>query len=413
MAHAAESFHPVRFVTADKAFPQEPLYRLAAIVIGVVTPLQLQWIGILYASEVLLALVACWALLTRLNDGQFWRRPVPTLLAFLGVTLLAYVVSDLALETEPQNLARGWARIVFVGTNLAGLYFLSRRSPVNLVIYAIAAAAGSLSFLFVTGRFFEDWKFGASAPVTLLAACLFPMAGRRGVLPASLALAGIGLLHVALDSREIGGNCLLAGLLLFARYCSLLRLRSLSWVVLGSLALAGVGLLLYAHGVAGEEYGRRRQFSNAWRSASLITAAGAIADSPWIGNGSQTVNSALQSRYDSIFAERAGMRYRGQQTDTSTFSPHSQILQAWFEAGLFGMTFFLYLGWKLIRGLSWCVIRRPLDAFSALFTFSLLRAVWHLLFSPFAGLARLDVALAAAIVCALDGERRNAGIPFR
>jgi hypothetical protein len=36
-----------------------------------------------------------------------------------------------------------------------------------------------------------------------------------------------------------------------------------------------------------------------------------------------------------------------------------------------------------------------------------LRAIWHLLFSPFAGLARLDVALAAAILCVLDMERRR------
>ena len=124
-----------------------------------------------------------------------------------------------------------------------------------------------------------------------------------------------------------------------------------------------------------------------------------------MGNGSQANNFELQSRYDSIFAERTGMRYRGQQTDTSTFSPHSQILQAWFEGGIFGMTFFLYLGWKLIEAAQWCIFQRDLDTFSVLFTFCLLRAVWHLLFSPFAGLARLEVALAAVVICVLQLQR--------
>jgi len=101
------------------------------------------------------------------------------------------------------------------------------------------------------------------------------------------------------------------------------------------------------------------------------------------------------------------MRYRGQQTNTSTFSPHSQILQAWFEAGVAGTAFFVYLGWKLLVAFKWCVFRRRPDAFSVLFAFCLLRATWHLLFSPFAGLARADVALAAAIVCVLEMQRSS------
>jgi O-Antigen ligase len=380
----------------------------AVLLVGLAAPFQLEWIGVLYAAEILLAVVALWSLLTRLTDARFWRPPFTTLLAFLAVTMLAYLTADLTLGTEPQNLARGWARIIVLGSNFVGLYFLGRRNPFNLITYSISAAVSVLGYLAFAGRLLDDWKFGASTPVTLLAACLVPLLAPGGALTGSLALAALGLVHIALDSREIGGNCLLAGVLLFAR-CSLgTRLRSLAWVALGVLAACGLGVLLYAYALTDEEYGQHRQFSNAWRTASLITAAGAISESPWIGNGSQANNFDLQSRYDSIFAERTGIRYRGRQTDTSTFSPHSQILQAWFEAGLFGAAFFFYLGWKLVRGFGWCVFHRNLDVFSVLFAFCLLRAIWHLLFSPFAGLARLDVALAAAIVCVLDIERRQA-----
>ncbi|MBZ5591979.1 MAG: O-antigen ligase family protein [Acidobacteriia bacterium] len=379
----------------------------AALLIGLGTPLQFEWIGILYASEVLLALVAVWALLAHLADGHFWQPPFTTLLTFLGVTMLAYFAADLVLGTEPQNLERGWARNIVLGSNFIGLYFLSRRNPFNLILYAISAAASVLVYLAAAGRLLDDWKFGASAPVTLLVACLLPLVAPAGALIGSLALATLGLLHIALNSREIGGNCLLAGVLLFARCSVALRLRSLAWVVLGVLVSSGLGMLFYAYILTDEAYGQRRQFSNAWRTAALITAADAIAESPWMGNGSQANNSDLQSRYDSIFAERTGIRYRGQPTDSSTFSPHSQILQACFEAGILGAAFFFYLGWKLVRGFGWCVFRRNLDVFSVLFAFCLLRAIWHLLFSPFAGLARLDVALAAAIVCVLDTERRH------
>ncbi len=381
-------------------------HSVAAGIIGLCTPLQLEWGGILYASEALLALVAVWALVTHLTDAQFWRRPFTPLMLFLGVTILAYVITDMALGTEAQNLLRGWARPIFLGTNLAGLYFLCRRNPFNILIYAIAAASASIAFLAVNGRLLENWKFGASAPVTILIACLVPVLIPRGVLLGSLALTTVGLLHLMLDSREIGGNCLLAGALLAARCLSLLRWKSMSWILLGALAAVGIGLFLWAYVLTDEEYSQRRHFSNAWRTASLVTAAGAIAESPWLGNGSQTNNFALQSRYDSIFADRTGIRYRGQQTDTSTFSPHSQILQAWFEAGLFGTAFFVYLGGAVAGALHFCIFRRRLDVFSVLFAFSLMRAIWHLLFSPFAGLARLDVALAGAIVCVIGIERR-------
>jgi len=379
-----------------------------AIAVGVLTPFQLQWGGILYASEILLAALAFWALLTRLGDRHFWRPPFTTLLVWLALTALAYVITDLVLRTEPQNVLRGWARTIFLGTNLTGLYFLCRRNTANLAVYAVAAAAGTLACLCLTGHFLDDWKFGASTPVTLLVACLVPIAApRRGALAGSLALAGAGVLHIVLDSREIGGNCLLAGMLLFARCSSVLRMKSLSWVVLGGLGASGIAVLLYAYVLTDAEYGQRRQFSNAWRTASLMTAAGAILESPWMGNGSQANNFEWQSRYDAIFADRTGVRYQGQQTDTSTFSPHSQLLQAWFEAGILGTAFFLYLGWKLIRSAHWCIFRRALDGYSVLFAFCLIRATWHLLFSPFAGLARLDVALAAAIVCVLDLERQG------
>ncbi len=403
-AHAAPALLP--YPVSKPRGRKHLEHAIAAAVIGLCTPLQLEWGGILYASEALLALVAVWALVTRLMDAQFWRPPFTRLILFLGVTMLAYVVTDLVLGTEAQNLLRGWARPVFLGTNLTGLYFLCRRNPFNLMIYAIAAAAASLAFLACNARLLEDWKFGASAPVTILIACLVPLLMPRGVLIGSLALAAVGLLHLALDSREIGGNCLLAGALLAARCFSILRWKSLSWVVLGALAGAGIGLLLWAYVLTDAEYSQRRHFSNAWRTASLITAAGAIAESPWLGNGSQTNSFALQSRYDSIFADHTGVRYRGQQTDTSTFSPHSQILQAWFEAGVFGTAFFLYLGGSVAGALYFCIFRRRLDAFSVLFAFSLMRAIWHLLFSPFAGLARLDVALAAVIVCVIGIERR-------
>jgi O-Antigen ligase len=407
MSPAVQAFEPGRIQTVSAPHRQERLYRCTVALIGLATPIQFEMMGILYVPEILLACVALWALVGGLGNPAFWRRPFVTMLACLAVTMAAYMVADLSLGTEPSNLLRGWARIVFLGSNFVGLYFLCRREPLSIVVYSVASAVGALGYLWWSGRLLEDWKFGASAPVTVLAASLAPILAPRGALAGSVALAAIGVAHILLDSREIGGNCLLAGVLLLARCSSVLRMKSFSYAVLGALTIGGIGALLYAYVLTDETYGQRRQLSNAWRTASLVTAVDGILESPWIGNGSQANNFELQSRYDSIFAERTGARYHGARTDTSTFSPHSQILQSWFEAGIFGTVFFLYLGWRLLRAVHICIFRRELDALSVLFAYCLLRATWHLFFSPFAGLARMDIAVAAVIVCVLAAEHRT------
>jgi hypothetical protein len=402
-AHTAQASMPAGYSQESILAGRKSYTSWAAVCIGLMAPFQLHWGGILYGSEILLAMVAFWSLITRPGDSRFWRRPLTTLMASLATTLLAYVVADMMWGTETQNLLRGWARIIFLGSNFLGLYFLCRREPFNILRYAVAGAAGTIAYLAWSARLLEDWKFGASVPLTMLIACLAPLAARRGVLAGSLALVAAGVLHVALDFREIGGSCLLGGMLLLAR-SSAMRLKAASW---GVLAMACMGVFLYVYALSDEEFGQRRQLSNAWRTAALVTAGAGISQSPWVGNGSQANNFEFQSQYDSIFAERTGIRYRGELTDTTTFSPHSQILQVWFEAGVFGITFFLYFGWKLIKAARWCIFERGLDAFSVLFTFCLLQAGWHLLFSPFAGLARLEVALAAVVICVLDLQRKG------
>src|SRR5579872_7490456 len=158
-AHAAPALSLPRAVSQARPRTYRS-HAIAAGIVGLCTPLQLEFGGILYASEALLALIAVWALTTCLMDAQFWRPPFTRLMLFLGVTILAYVVTDIALGTEAQNLLRGWARPLFLGTNLAGLYFLCRRNPFNLLIYAVTAAAASAAFLALNGRLLDDWKFG-------------------------------------------------------------------------------------------------------------------------------------------------------------------------------------------------------------------------------------------------------------
>jgi hypothetical protein len=86
-------------------------------------------------------------------------------------------------------------------------------------------------------------------------------------------------------------------------------------------------------------------------------------------------------------------------------------LQAWFEAGIAGAAFFVFVAWRLAGALHSCILSRAAGSLSVLFILCLLRSGWHLLFSPFAGGARLEVAAAAVVICLVHGESRPLSRP--
>ncbi len=384
-----------------------------ALAVGLASPVAIQIVGVVYLPELLLAGIALWALLRSFSHKRFWQPPFSTLCLLLALSLAGYIAADLVWQTDSGRWLRGWARIGFLASNFVGLYFLCRRRPRNFLLYCAGSAAASVLALPLAGRLFTDWKFGASVPVTLLMACLGSLASPQRWLAPAAGLGALGILHILLDSRSLGGCCLAAGLVLLARHRAQTEPRPLRGLVLWAAALAGIGIGIYAYVWSDQSFGPRRLQSIAWRTASLATAWSGVADSPWIGNGSQAKDFRFQSEYDGRFSASSGMRYGGLPTDTSTFTPHSHILQAWFEAGIAGAAFFLFLAWRLGGALRSCVVSCAGGSLAPLFVVVIVCCEWHLLFSPFAGAARLEVAAAAVVMCLVQREvqyssRRNA-----
>jgi O-antigen ligase len=98
---------------------------------------------------------------------------------------------------------------------------------------------------------------------------------------------------------------------------------------------------------------------------------------------------------------RANISSQGKES----LGPHSQLLQAWAEAGLLGLMFFLYFGRLLVQGLWLLVFRRPLDVMTPLYLYYLLVGAWNLLLSPFTNLHRFDIGLALIIIIQVLRER--------
>ncbi|HWA08595.1 MAG TPA: O-antigen ligase family protein [Opitutaceae bacterium] len=369
---------------------------------GALTAYTISVVGEMPVGEILLVAAAAWAVLcvvfNRAWPGPLLRRPgCRHLLAAQAVALVAYVVSDLYRHSAPRDMARGWARMVFLAIDVVAVAYLFGRSPRNFVIFLLGQCAGDFAHAIMPGPMFGDlWKFGVGAPLTCL---VFLLAGRGGPKVAALAAFAIGAVHFRLDYRSYGGVCVLAGMLALLQAC---HPRFRVW--LAPLALSVVAAALIVVYDRGREADRATR-SEIERSAMVTAALEAVGESPLIGHGSWFSNSNVYENFmliRHVAAKEARVGgFADPRRETDTMALHSQLLVALAEGGLFGGAFFLLFGAGLVRTLARLVFVQPWHALAPVATLVLLSALWNLLFSPFSGAHRVYIAVACGLILLL------------
>lgn len=380
-------------------------------IIGAACALDVQVIGRLYLGELLLGGLA-------LGTGLLWatlpagrpRRWLAWLLAGFATYLLTLVATDLYRGTEARNYLRGWFRALLYAGDVLGLVVLGFQRRERLLWWTVGFAVSSLLVLVPAGALtLANWKFGAAVPVTLLA--LASIDGREGGggYPTVVLLV---LAHLLLDYRSLAAFCLLVGLgLALARRRQrhggpLLGLRAL---VLAGVAAGAFGALYVSNAgllSSGEALADRRVSSNIERAAGFIIGYDVISRSPLIGYGSWPRDDQVFSEWATLQEELGSALTAADLTESSLekgedglIKTHSQILQAWVEAGLPGALFFaaqlaglLWLGWRTLHvPQDWRLL--PLCLFWVAWT------GWAIIFSPFSGIVRLfnGISLAMAL----------------
>lgn len=362
-------------------------------------------VGEMPVGEFILTAVAGWALLClvfnhaapgRLFQSRyFWTLMIAQLVAFV-----AYVASDLYRHSSMRDMARGWGRMVFLAIDIVAIAYLFSCSRKNFVWFVIGQAAGALAYTAIHGPMFGDmWKFGIGAPITYF---VFLVAPFGGALIAALAAAGMGIAHLQLDYRGLGGLCVVAAVLVF-----LIRMpRRFRWWI-APLALAGAvaGLL---HLYEDATRGTRATRSNIERSAMVTAAREAFEKSPLIGHGSWFSNTDVYDnfmliRHEAAKEARVGGFAKANRAPGDE-ALHSQILVALAEGGLFGGAFFLVFGAGLVWSLAYTVMVRRWQRLTPMMILILLLAVWNLLFSPFSGAHRVYIAMACGLILLLRSE---------
>ena len=365
-----------------------------SFICGLLTNLRFQFGGRASAGELLLGVVAIFGVLGNLTNPRFWNRRMLMILTALGVSFFGYIISDLVNGTPEERLVRGWARMAFVIIDFIAIWVLARNSMVNLFAVCVGEAMSTLlSYGAENLGFLYNYKFHLAVPITVLVVIGMPFILRRRANAATgIALIGMGMCHIWLDDRLEGGLCILMGFVLIARCLTQSRLRSLYLVLLALALLLSSTAIGYVYSVTNGEFAGRRQGSNSARSSLAMAGLNAIERSPIFGLGSWVWDTEMWN----VFAGKMGQAEIGNSAGVE-MGPHSQVIQAWAEAGLLGLVFFICYGRLLAQALRFLIFRRPLDIMTPLFLHYLVMGVWNLLFSPFANLHRFAIGLALVI----------------
>ncbi|HEY4299510.1 MAG TPA: hypothetical protein VGM73_01470 [Candidatus Didemnitutus sp.] len=369
---------------------------------GFLTPFTVSLVGEMPIGEIILFLVAAWAVLCAIIHhsvpGDLFReRYFRILLVSQGVALLGYVIADAAWHSAPIDVARGWSRMIFLAIDLVAFAYLFSRSPRNFLWFLGGRLAGEVAQALVFGALFDDlWKFGIGVPLTFAAIFLASFGGP--VLVTIVALA-FGALHLVLDFRSVGGLCVgLAAL-------TAIQLIPRSWrrwtVPIGAVAALALVAGIYAF-TRSDDDPHRESRSDVDRSSMIRAASEAFVHSPLVGHGSwfsrsHVYDNFLQIRDDEAKAAGIG-GFIGPNEEPEPVALHSQILVALAEGGILGGAFFIVFGAGIFRALhrqtmveSWA---RP----NAVRILVLLFAAWNLWMSPFSGAHRVNIAMVAVLL---------------
>jgi hypothetical protein len=390
---------------APRPFPTASTLSFLA---GLLTPFTLSLGGLLPLGELVLGAVALWALLILALEhawpGPLWRdRLFLWLLAAQAIALCAYVASDLIRGSAPPDMARGWARMIFLAADFAAIAYLCGCAARNLVILLVGIQLGEILAVLLHGPLFGDyWKFGFALPVTIGVLLLARRAGPPG---AALAAAALGLLHFVLDFRSLGLVCLLvAAFLVVQAFSRPWR----GWLApLGLAAALAAGAVVYAHTTSDRE-GRRTDRSNVERGAMLQAAVEAFVDSPLVGHGSWFSRTDVMNNFRLIREERAREAgvggFAAAHEEEHGVTLHSQLLVTLAEGGLFGAAFFIPFTVGLVWALHRQVVVLPWSPVAPLRLFLLGLGIFHVFFSPFSGAHRVQIALTAVLLVLIRQE---------
>ena len=383
---------------------------LWAFILPAISFVEITIVGRLIVSELVMLLMLPWLWSARDHP----RIPRWFVVLWAG-WLLGQIVTDIVVGSAFEDIARGWAAIVFTMTNFAAILVLAS-TPRRARLFALGlAVGGALGYLLNPNTYAatDPWKWAFALPVGLaLAASLSGSTGARRRWRTISAFVAFGALNLLFGFRSLGGASMLtAGYLLLGALAA--RPKSASngsairaLVGLSFLALTVVGTLqLYDAAASSGLLGSAAQAKYVQQSSGalgvlvggrpeILATTQAILDSPILGHGSW----ARDFNYVDLLAQRSsslGYEIGAGSGDIGLIPAHSYLMGSWVWAGFLGGLF-----WLVILGIALWLLANLYSfrtELAPLLVFSTVLLLWNIVFSPYGFSGRITATYAVAV----------------
>lgn len=384
---------------------------LYLFLLGIFLFVRVQLVGVLTVSEIsliaLIPFIGARALLFAFTNPYIKR-----IIGFWALYFVGLILSDLVRNTPIEDLQRGWAKVGILGLNIILLSYLTqlKTRPITYFLWGFALSSLFNDFLIyptysdAVGRmsFGELWKMSTGHALTILIGLLLStgLLG-RSLMTKGLIFIGLGIAHMLLNARSLGGITLITGLLAFTPplYFANLNPNQVYNPRLIITLLAGLSAIyfFYTFGASAGYFGelaKAKYIEQTGSDTNLIlggrtesvASLTAISDSPLLGHGSWAKNQQYILLY--LKAQRVDRSsYQGQELLRQGYIPtHSHLLGAWVEAGILGFLFWLVALVSIFKGIIYCLSNFKLQN-RQLYLFIFVTLIWDIIFSPF-GLER-------------------------
>jgi O-antigen ligase len=328
-----------------------------------------------------------------------------------GGWLLGTLAADAYNDIGSFNRAKGTARVVFFALDFMALAILLNKKTRRIVIFAISFAAvqviGSWQF---RGNFGEQWKFGISEAIAVLALLVssYYYSRRRYkiCLLISLFLAGLNLMYGFRSQLVVH---LVSAVLVLPLFDKPRNRRDVSggrqspMKVVFLLALAGGAVYVASaaikfaakSGVFDESTAAKFEGQASGDYGVLVggrpetlVAIQAIRDSPIFGHGSFPYGAKYLQLLQDIQYEHG---YSDTDTPEEVAYPviptHSHLTMAWVEGGILGGICWIYILALTLRAALRLSSLRP--DLAPLYCYFLVGFLWDIMYSPFGSVNRL------------------------
>jgi hypothetical protein len=377
--------------------------------LGVGTFMNVRLVGYVTLSEIF---VLVWFGYLLLSGGLKLRSPTMRwLISFSLIWIISVVLTDFYREAIFQQFARGFGRTVVMFCALPSGYLYFRKYPaalkplfvgfmVSAVINIFGFRAGSEEFVMIHGYELESsWERNYTYVTLMLCFCAAAYFYRRAPWRVVALVVLLGVVNIAMGSRNLGGNMIAAGMIAaaarqFFPVASGRRAGSPAAVAAITCMILMVGASVYigykfaaAHGVLGEKsYEKYAAQSSSPLGVLLASRADfiggllALKDSPVIGYGSWPIDTEgymveafqLAGVDESYIKELRYINHR--------IPAHSMLLEAWVEHGVFAMLFWVVVMVVVFRAIAAGALQdREWGLVNCLVTIWM---IWNLLFSP-------------------------------